>query len=148
MRERDLKMRGAVYHLLCDARQRVAPQLSLAELYPFMLDYLFDCLILNPESGDFQHSGFEAAWDLAAWVKHAQHYERSAEFIVYVVGRIADAYVMADANTKNRIETGVVEHVLESPSLRQYFDSWKDHPQLGGAYERCLKWGKAHENGE
>jgi hypothetical protein len=142
----ELTTRGAVYHLLQRAVGRIAPPLSQAEYYPFMLDYLFDCLLLNPKSNEFLHSGFEAAWDLVAWLKHVQNYEGSADFIAHVVSRITVAYVSADNTTRNRIETGLLEHILESPSLRKYLVSWKDDPDLGDAYKRCLEWGSAHED--
>ncbi len=112
-----------------------------------MLDYVFDCLLLNPQSDDYLHSGFEAAWDIAAWIKNVQNYEGSTDFITHVVGRITKTYLSGDATAGNRIETGVVEHIFESRSLRKYFAAWIADRDLSGAYERCLEWGKAHEDG-
>jgi hypothetical protein len=141
----DLRIRGAVYHLLQDARHRIVPHLSTADQCSFMLDYLFDCLLQNPESDDFLHSGFEAAWELAGWVKQLGSIDDAQSLISRIVQRLTAEYVAADEPTRNRIETGAVEHIMESPSLRRHFASWKDDPTLRKAYEDCLLWGQSHE---
>ena len=48
--------------------------------------------------------------------------------------------------TRNRIETGAVEHIFEEKGLRKYFEHWRRDPDLRTAYELCLAWGKAHSN--
>jgi hypothetical protein len=141
----DLRARGVAYHVLQRVRGRIVPPLSTAEQRSFMLDYLFDCLLSHPESDDYLHSGFEAAWELAGWVKLLKNSGENYEIISKIVERLTDAYMGADDDTRNRIETGLVEHLMETPSLREYFASWKGDPTLGTAYELCLQWGKHHE---
>ena len=118
----------------------------MTEQCSFMETYLFQCLLQNPDSEDYLHSGFEAAWELAAWLKHLEGIEGTEGFIAGVVQKLTEAYRAADEITRNRIETGAVEHILESRTLRKYFASWEADPVLGQAYELCLEWGKAHES--
>lgn len=147
MADEDLRVRGVAYHVLQRARERIDPPLSTAAQCSFMLDYLFDCILRNPESDDYQFSGFEAAWELAGWVKQLEGVGRNEAFVSHIIQRLTAAYRTAEETTRNRIETGVVEHLMERPSLREYFAAWKGDPTLGRAYELCLHWGKCHEEG-
>jgi hypothetical protein len=119
--------------------------LSATEQRSFAFDYLFDCLRENPESDDYLHSGFEAAWEIVRWARHLESSRDGPIIIPQIVDRLTVAYLAADETTRNRIETGTVEHIMESPPLRKYFASWKEHSTLGKAYELCLHWGLAHE---
>jgi hypothetical protein len=145
MSDHDLRVRGAVYFLLMEAGDNVAPPIAANESMSFMLNYLFDCLVQNPDSEDHLHSGFEAAWDLAAWVTRLADRVDTQRLIKQVVQKLTDEYRVADTPTRNRIETGVVEHLMEKPSLRPYFSSWKDDPVLAEAYRLCLLWGETNE---
>jgi hypothetical protein len=146
MGDGDLRTRGAVYHLTAQAWERIVPELSMSEQCSFMAGYLFDCLILNPKSEDYVYGGFEAAWELASWLKHLEGREGGGIVITQVARRLTEAYLASDETTRNRIETGAVEHILESKPLRKYFESWASDPVLGKAYELCLEWGQAHES--
>ena len=50
----------------------------------------------------------------------------------------------ADAATRNRIETAVLEHAFEAPKLRAFFVAWAADPLLSPAYREALAWGEAH----
>lgn len=136
----DLQIRGGVYEIFRRARQRIVPEIPVDEQHAFILDYLFDCLIQNPAPGDYLHGGFEAAWEIAGWVKYAQANGQATEWIKEVVRRLTQAYLSADDTIRNRIETGAVEHMFESPLLREHFNFWKGDPVLGTAYELCMLW--------
>ncbi|MGD9632984.1 MAG: hypothetical protein AB7G28_16795 [Pirellulales bacterium] len=141
----DLRGRGVAYHLLQRARDRITPPLSTAEQCSFMLDYLFECIRSDSESDEYLHSGFEAAWELAEWVRLLERAGENGAFVSQIVQRLTETFVAADENTRDRIETGAVEHMMELPSMRKYFDFWKSDPRLSTAYELCLQWGKDHE---
>jgi hypothetical protein len=63
----DLRTRARVYALAASHWSRIHPEASGAEHCRFMADYLLECLLQNPESDDFLHSGFDAAHSIAAW---------------------------------------------------------------------------------
>jgi len=75
-------------------------------------------------------------------VKRLERVGDNEKLVSQIVQRLTQSYISADENTRNRIETGAVEHMMESPSMRKYFASWKGDPALGTAYELCLQWGK------
>lgn len=55
-------------------------------------------------------------------------------------------WVRADDDTRNRIEKGALEHILEMPALRPYFAHWQTDPVLAESYSCALAWGVAHED--
>jgi len=61
-----------------------------------------------------------------------------------LAGRLAIEYKAAEAITRNRIETGALEHALESRVVRPFFDSWGTDPILREAHEHAVAWGMAH----
>src|SRR6185295_19734332 len=70
MHEADLLTKAAVYQLTDRAWSRIQPEISRAEQCDFMAAYLLECLAGNVQNDAYIHSGFEAAWEIAAWLKH------------------------------------------------------------------------------
>jgi hypothetical protein len=146
MRDGDLETRGAVYWLTDVGWSRITPALGMDEQCRFMARYLLECISADPQSRDHMHGGFEAAWELAAWLKYLLGVEGADMVIREVAARLAEAYRASDDSSRNRIETGALEHILESKGLRPYFEFWAADPTLRIAYEPALEWGRAHEN--
>jgi len=142
--ERDLETRALVYRLTNIGWSRIHPEISMSEQCHFMAEYLFDCIALNSNGNDAIHSGFEAAWEFAAWLKHLDKVAQTDSLIADIVSDLEALYRQADAATRNRIETGAVEHIFEEKSPRKYFESWRDDPELKSAYAACAAWGDAH----
>jgi hypothetical protein len=109
-----------------------------------MADYLIECLLQNPEGDGFLHSGFEASYEIAAWLKHLVKSADGRVVVRDVAGRLADAYRSADVRARNRIEAGALEHALESRAVRPFFDFWSTDPILREAHEHALAWGMDH----
>ena len=141
----DLRTRARVYALTASHWSRIHPEPSGLQQCRFMADYLIDCLLLNPEGDeDFLHSGFEAGYELAGWLKHLVKTSDGRAVLREVADRLAEAYKAADPTTRNRIETGALEHALESRAVRPFFDAWGTDPTLRDAHEHALAWGMAH----
>ena len=141
----DLRTRARVYAFTASQWSRIQPEPSGTEHCRFMADYLIECLLQNPEGDDdFLHSGFEAGYEIAAWLKHLVTTSDGRTAISEIEGRLAAAYKAADPTTRNRIETGVLEHALESRAVRPFFDKWGTDPTLREAHEHALAWGMAH----
>ena len=137
----DLHTRARVYALTASHWSRIQPEPSGEQHCRFMADYLFECLLQNPEADDFLHSGFDAARELAAWLKQLVKTPDGEAVLTDVVGRLALAFKAADPTTRNRIEMGALEHALESRAVRPFFESWRIDPVLRDAYEHALAWG-------
>ena len=145
MRDGDLRTEARVFHLTASAWSRVQPELTMDEHSAFLADYLLECLASNPQSDDdFLHSGFEAGHSLTGWLKHLIAIPETASVISQVATRLEELYRAGDLVTRNRIETGALEHILEKPALRPYFSHWQTDSVLCEAYEPALLWGLAH----
>ena len=143
--EGDLRTRATVYHLTEKTWDRIQPEMTMHQQCGFMADYLLECLKTvpgDPEAGVM--SGFEAAWELAAWMKHLKDME-AEPVISDLVLRLEELFRQGDDTLRNRIETGVLEHVLESKRMRPYFQHWQADPALKDAHQLCMQWALAHE---
>ena len=141
----DLRTRAAVYLLVEVAWERIQPRMSLHLQLRFMADYLLECLVTDPSDPDAGvMSGFEAAWELQAWMKHLKDME-AEPVIGDLVSRLEELYREGDVTLRNRIETGVLEHVLESKRMRAYFQHWQTDPVLKDAHQLCMQWALEHE---
>jgi hypothetical protein len=140
----DLRTRARVYALTELHWSRIHPEPSGPIHCRFMADYLIECVLQNPEGDDYVHTGFEAAYEIAAWLKHLATIPDGLIVLADVADRLANSYKVADETTRNRIQTGALEHALESPSVRPFFDSRGIDPILRHAYEEALAWGLAH----
>ncbi len=145
IRSGDLETWAVLYVLTDKAYSRIQPELGMHDTCAFIEDYLLKCLIENPEPGDWIHSGYEAAWDFAGWLKHLETLGPEAElFIREVATRVEASFRQADPETRERIINGFLEHVFEKPSLRSFFAPWTTEPALAEAYALAAAWGDAH----
>lgn len=143
MRETDIEVRGAIYELTSKAWNRIQPEITMYEQCNFMLQYLIDCIHDNQKDTEWSHTGFEAAWEFASWLKHLNKIPEAEDIIVTAVRELTAMYRAGDAELKNRIGTGVLEHVFEVKSLLQFFKEWQSDPDLMEEYENCISWGNA-----
>jgi hypothetical protein len=140
----DLLTWGAVYELTRKEWSRIQPEIPGDEQMEFMRRYLLRCLEENPPSGDYLHSGYEAAWELAACLKH-WHGMGAVKPLRGIAIDLDKLYRRGDHATRNRILCGVLEHAFEDPAVRPFFASWERTEELREAYRLALEWGAAHE---
>ena len=142
----DLLTWSVVYALASGGWARIQPEIPGEEHTEFMRRYLLRCIEENPSPGDHLHGGFEAAWELAATLKH---WRRAGGRIAANIRRIAldleKIYKRGEPATQNRIQCGVLEHAFEDPAVRPYFVNWERDADLRDAYRLAVEWGTAHE---
>ena len=142
----DLLTWSAVYVLTAEAWSRIQPEIPEEEMVDFMRRYLLRCIEENPPSGDHLHGGYEAAWELAACLKHwREQGGRAAKALRGIALDLDKIYRRADDATRNRILCGVLEHAFEDAAVRPYFSDWERDEDLREAYRLGLEWGSAHE---
>lgn len=146
-REGDLPSRARAYALSAAAWARIAPEPTMEEQCAFMAAYLLECLVDDPPSDGFVHTGLDAGYTLAAWLRHLAELDGTDSVIRRVAADLGDAFSMAHDTTRTRIETAALEHALESPRLRPYFEDWAADPVRAAVHSRALAWGLAHEEG-
>ena len=57
---------------------------------------------------------------------------------------VTELFLASGEDVRTAIETGFLEHILETAALRPYFERWSRDSNLREAWERALEWGKAH----
>jgi hypothetical protein len=147
MQALDLETRAAVYYLTNRAWHRIEPTIAGDTQCRFMLRFLVDCIRENDAGGDQPHSvmtQFEAATELTSCLKHWLGRANPQIFREAAV-QLERLFKASDADTRNRIETFTLEHILEAPALRPYFEYWERDPELATAFAAALAWGRAHE---
>ncbi len=88
-------------------------------------------------------SRWEAAATLHFWLRRLLEKGDSSDVITGVAKAITDLFLTHE-EAREAIETGFLEHALETSDLRSYFEYWSRDERLRKAWERALEWGKAH----
>lgn len=126
---------------------RIRPNVDDDWLYDVMSNYFLDCIAL-PANSNFDdesiHSPFEAAHELVDWFNWLVARDSNATVIQKRIDRIATVFKHGNERVQNCIETGFLEHVLETQANRAYFAYWKDDDVLSDSYTEALRWGEAH----
>lgn len=143
----DLASRARAYALSAAGWSRIRPEPSMEAQCDFMACYLLDCIAADPPPDGFVHGGFEAAYELAAWLKHLAAMPVASHVVADVAARLASLYRVGEPAVRTRIETGALEHALESAAVRPFFESWSADPLLAKAHRPALAWGLAHSDG-
>ena len=143
MRECDREVRGRTYAFLEKACRRVKPPLSALEYGDFAMEYLLDCVAADPEPTSYLHSGYEAAWELAAWFRKLD-VAGEDDILARTARELERVYLTGDEATRQRILNGAIEHIFERTRCRRYFARWTDHPELRAAYSLAADWADDH----
>jgi hypothetical protein len=133
---------------------KIRPQPDTDWLYDQMSSYLLECISrgsVEHRDGEVAsiHSPFEAAHELVVWFNwYLRAGDVNPNMIRPLVDRIEAVFRDGDNGVRNCIETGFLEHVLETPNNRQYFTYWAHDPLLEDSYTEALRWGLAHTEPE
>lgn len=142
-----LPERNAILDFIRANTDRIRPAIEDEWLYDSMSEYLLECVALPAGSfadDESVHSRFEAARELVGWFDWIIARDNYPTAIQRRVDRISAVFKNGDISVRNCIETGFLEHVLETPGNRQYFSRWKDDEILTASYTEALRWSEAH----
>ena len=142
-----LPERNAILEFIRANTARIRPSIEDDWLYCSMSDYLLECIALSVDAhpaDDSIHSRFEAAHELVRWFNWIVSRDKRSTGIRKRIDRIAVEFKNGDTSVRNCIETGFLEHILESPGNRPYFSHWKDDEILADSYTEAMRWGEAH----
>jgi hypothetical protein len=142
MKSSDLDALGAIAAYTSDPiySTRIEPRLSVDEIYQFMLHYLKRCIIENP-GGRWASSRYIAAHEAAKlfrtfWSQRFSDTSKPVEMKTWF-GTLAR---IKDADIRDAVITGALEHLFEAPDVAQFFLDWQNDPVLSAAYAESLLW--------
>jgi len=147
-RSSDLATQARARHLSVYGWERISPEPTMEEECEVMFSYFLTCISQDPNPDDFIDSGYTAAHDLAFSLKHLGGIAGTSGIIAGVAKKLELLYRECDSEGRDRIRCGALEHILEAPGLRPYFEHWARDPVLHAAHESALEWGLAHTGGD
>jgi hypothetical protein len=140
----DLDLWSAIYTAFGKAYYRIDPEPGMTMTCEFMTRYLLRCVQQNPPSNHV-HSGYEAASELAACLKSWLSKLPEAEPVLHRAARqTAAVYIAGDAEVRDRILNGMLEHALELAAVRPFFAYWASDPLLHEPWQLAMEWAVAH----
>ena len=140
----DLPTLSKLYRITGDCYDRIQPDLGIDATCDLIYRYLLECIRQNVTNDANIQNRFEAAQTLQVWFVHLVQMEGTSAILTRVVRAITDLFLIGDEGIRNAIETGFLEHALETASLQPYFEYWARDARLRPAWERAIEWGKAH----
>jgi hypothetical protein len=140
----DIRTLALLYRLTGEAYERIQPPLGQQETCRLIQRYLLECIRLDPQDGA-AFSRFEAAEVLVIWFQHLSRLgEDTTPVLRDAASAVTQLYLESNAEVRNAIETGFLEHVLEDEEFRPLFSGWAQDHRLREAWQFALAWGEAH----
>jgi hypothetical protein len=143
-RAKDLRTLSKLYRLTQERYYQVQPDLGKEATCKVIQRYLLQCIRENVTDDDEIEGRWEAAQSLHIWFCHLAQRADSSEILQGVANAVTGIFLAGNEDIRNAIEAGFLEHALETEALRPYFEHWSTDSHLKEAWERALKWGKAH----
>jgi len=149
MASESLELQSLASEILTTAYHFVIPPIDVQESGYFLLHYYLGRIAEGVHDSSEVHTPHEAAQELVSLTQNAWRIRETVPGMLEdIVSKCTELFRKSDENTRDCIETGFLEHVLEFPELRTLFQFWEDDAELQDAYARALIWGVAHEHSD
>lgn len=141
----DVHTLSKLYRLKRDT-SRIQPRLEVEESCDVTQKYLFECIRANVQDDPDIERRYEATQSLQVWFcKMIESGDPDALIVLANQTRaVKELFLGGDEDVREALETGFLEHALETEALRPYFEDWGEDPRLKDTWERALEWGKDH----
>jgi hypothetical protein len=140
----DLRTLSKLYRLTAEGYFRIQPDLGKEVTCSLIQRYLLECIRQGVVDDDEIQERFEAARSLHLWFCHLAEMEDASTVLAGAARAVTQLFLASGEDVRNAIETGFLEHVLETAALRPYFEHWSSDPRLKEAWEHAMEWGEAH----
>lgn len=140
----DLSTLARLYRLTEEGYYRIQPELGRDASCGLIQRYLLQCIREDVPDNDEIQGRYEAARSLHVWFCHLLEMKDTSAVLTAAAGAVTELFLASGEDVRTAIETGFLEHVLETAALRPYFEHWSRDSNLREAWERALEWGKAH----
>ncbi|PYU30576.1 MAG: hypothetical protein DMG31_13575 [Acidobacteria bacterium] len=139
----DLSTIAKLYRLTDEGYYRIRPELGREVTCGLIQRYFLQCIRQGVDDDEIQ-GRYEAARSLHLWFCHLSEVADTTTILAAAARAVTELFLTAGEDVRGAIETGFLEHVLETAALRPYFDHWSSDTRLKEAWERAMEWGKAH----
>jgi hypothetical protein len=140
----DLSTLSKLYRLTNHGYYRIQPDLGMESTCGLIQCYLLGCIRAGVTDKEGIEERHEAATSLHVWFRHLLGIEGASTVLAGAASAVTKLYLDSEEGVRYTIETGFLEHALETSALRPYFEHWASDSRLQEAWNRALEWGKAH----
>jgi hypothetical protein len=140
----DLPTLSKLYRLTGESYYRIQPELGREPTCALIQRYLLGCIRDGVTDSEEIEERYEAAGSLHVWFRRLVEMDGTSPEIARAANGVMNLYLESGEDVREAIETGFLEHALETAALRPYFENWASDPGLQPAWNRALEWGKAH----
>ena len=141
---KDLSTLAKLYRLTGEGYYRIQPDLGRDASYALIQQYLLQCIREGVLENDEIQGRYEAAQSLHVWFCHLLETKDTSAVLTAAAAAVTELFLTSGEDVRTAIETGFLEHILETAALRPYFEHWSHDSNLRKVWERALEWGKAH----
>jgi hypothetical protein len=140
----ELLVLAKLYRLTGEGYYRIQPELGGESTCALIQRYLLGCIRENVSDSETIQGRYEAAQTLHVWFRHLHEMEGTSAILQRASSAVTNLYLESAQDVRDAIETGFLEHALETAGLRPYFEHWAHDTRLTESWERALAWGNAH----
>jgi hypothetical protein len=140
----DLRTLSKLYRLTGEGYHRIQPELGRGPTCGLIERYLLGCVRDGVTDNNEIQERYEAAESLHVWFRHLVGMDATSSVLTAAAEGLKKLYLESGEDVRAAIETGFLEHALETAALRSYFEKWASDPRLEPALKRALEWGEAH----
>jgi hypothetical protein len=140
----DLPTLARLYRITGEGYDRIKPKLGKELECKSIQNYLLECIRQDVKDSDEIESRYEAAGTLHGWLRQLLESGDCDDVIRRTTHSVTELFLSSGEEIRDAIETGFLEHALESAGLRPYFEHWSRDARLRDTWDRALEWGKAH----
>ena len=140
----DLQTLSKLYRLTGEGYYRIQPELGMGPTCALIQRYLIGCVRDGVTDSDEIQERYEAAESLHVLFRQLAGVEGTFPVLKAAAEGIKNLYLQSDEDVRTAIETGFLEHAMETAALRPYFEDWASDQRLKAAWSRAMEWGKAH----
>jgi hypothetical protein len=140
----DLPTLSKLYKLTDKGYYRIQPELGIEPTCTLIQRYLLGCIRYGVADDDGIQERYEAAQTLHVWFRHLGGMDGTSEALTTAANGVMKLYLESGEDVRVAIETGFLEHALETRALRAYFEHWASDSRLQPAWSRALEWGETH----
>ena len=104
-------------------------------------------ILIDPcpdDEDDDSYDALDASNAVWAWIRSVPlDSEWGPAFVTRQIERLGERFDESDARIRNRIQTALVEHLLEDEAYEGSFDSWRSDPARSMAFQAALRFGRS-----
>lgn len=137
----DDRITGFLVYILTERKytKKVEPFLDFYDCYPFLLNGYIKCMQMYFDD-DYFATSHMAGYELRNLIEHFWNYEYICEKEIVKIrkeikDRLAHECLKADRKYADILINGLLEHLFDNRTIKNYFKDWQKHKKLKIFYE-------------